>query len=564
MKKKTLFFTFFFTLFFSLKVNAASLYLAPETGTFQAGNSFSVSVKINAQGTPVNAADGVINFSPNELEVISLSKSGSIFNLWPQEPSFSNQIGKVEFAGGSPQSFSGSSGQILTIVFRGKRETVAKVNFSSGSILAADGKGTNVLSEMRGGTYTIKAKETLPPAEEYIRPAGGPAAPKITSPTHPDSEKWYQNNNPVFQWKLPEDVKAVRILVDKNPSSIPNVYYSPPISEKKLENFEEGVWYFHCQLQNDKGWGSIGHFKFKIDVSPPEKFEISVKEGEKIFTTTPTLVFKTEDKVSGIDFYEVRIGNLDPVKVKEGEYQTPPLTPGKYNVVVKAVDFAGNETIAVKEIEISPLPAPKILYWQKELKPKEYLLLKGESIPEGEVQVFLQKRGGELEVEKTFSNSEGKWELVWPKPLEEGVYQAWAKVKDKTGGESEESEKITIKVSPPPFIKIGELAINYLTTLITLIALFAFLLLIVVFTRMKIRQWRERLRGETKEAAKSLIEGFKIMEKEIREEVSRLDKKPGLSKEEEKIYQKLKEILEKTQKTIGKEIEDIEKILKLK
>jgi hypothetical protein len=233
-------------------------------------------------------------------------------------------------------------------------------------------------------------------------------------------------------------------------------------------------------------------------------------------------------------------------------------------VVVKAVDFAGNETIAVKEIEISPLPAPKILYWQKELKPKEYLLLKGESIPEGEVQVFLQKRGGELEVEKTFSNSEGKWELVWPKPLEEGVYQAWAKVKDKTGGESEESEKITIKVSPPPFIKIGELAINYLTTLITLIALFAFLLLIVVFTRMKIRQWRERLRGETKEAAKSLIEGFKIMEKEIREEVSRLDKKPGLSKEEERIYQKLKEILEKTQKTIGKEIEDIEKILKLK
>jgi hypothetical protein len=54
------------------------------------------------------------------------------------------------------------------------------------------------------------------------------------------------------------------------------------------------------------------------------------------------------------------------------------------------------------------------------------------------------------------------------------------------------------------------------------------------------------------------------MEREIREEISRLDKKPGLSKEEEKIYQKLKEILEKTRKTIGKEIEDIEKILRLK
>jgi hypothetical protein len=54
------------------------------------------------------------------------------------------------------------------------------------------------------------------------------------------------------------------------------------------------------------------------------------------------------------------------------------------------------------------------------------------------------------------------------------------------------------------------------------------------------------------------------MEKEIKDEISRLDKKPELNKEEEKIYQKLNEILEKTQKTIGKEIEDIEKILKLK
>jgi len=555
---------FLLILLFSLKAEAAILYLAPETGTFQIGNTFSVSVKVNAQGTPINAGDGIINFSPDELEVVSISKSGSIFTLWPQEPTFSNTTGKIEFAGGSPQAFSGTSGQILTIVFRGKRETVAKVNFSSGSILAADGKGTNVISEMKGGAYTLRAKETLPPAEEFIVQPGTPKAPKITSPTHPDPEKWYPNNNPIFRWELPPDVKAVRILVDKNPSSIPTVYYSPPISEKKLENFEEGIWYFHCQLQNDKGWGSVGHFKFKIDVTPPEKFEISVKEGEKIFTTTPTLVFKTEDKVSGIDFYEVRIGNLEPVRTKEGEYRTPTLTPGKYNVVVRAVDFAGNETIGIKEIEIIPLPAPKITYWQKELKPKEYLLLKGESNPEAEIEVFLQKRGGEAEIEKTFADSEGRWELVWSKALDEGIYQVWARAKDKTGGESEISEKITVKVSPPPFIKIGELAINYLSILITLIGLLAILILIVFFTWLKIRQWRERLRGEAREAAKSLVEGFRVMEREIREEISRLDKKPGLSEEEEKIYQKLKEILEKTRKTIGKEIEDIEKILRLK
>jgi hypothetical protein len=559
--KKILLFLF---LIFPLQIEAAILYLIPETGTFQAGNTFSVSVKVNAQGTPINAAETTINFSPSELEVVSLSKSGSIFTLWPQEPSFSNQSGKIEFAGGSPQAFSGNSGTILTITFRAKKEATAKVNFVSASVLAADGKGTNVLSEMRGGVYTLKAKETLPPAEEYIVPSGAPLAPKIISPTHPDSEKWYKDNNPVFKWQLPEDVKAVRILVDRNPNSIPNVYYSPPISEKKLENLEEGVWYFHCQFQNDKGWGRIAHYKFKIDFSPPEKFEITVKEGEKTHVTTPTLIFKAFDKASGINFYEIRIGNFEPITTKESEYQLPTLSPGKYNIIVKAVDFAGNETIAVKEIEILALEAPKITYWQKELKPKEYLVLKGEAFPEAEVQIFLQKRGKEPEIEKTITNSKGNWEIIWPRQLEEGVYEVWVKSKDKTGAESKPSEKIQIKVNPPPFIKIGELAISYLTTLITLISLLALLILIVFFTQMKIHHWRERLRGETKEVAKSLVEGFKIMEREIKEEISRLDKKPGLSEEEEKIYQKLKKILEKTQKTIGKEIEDIEKILKLK
>jgi hypothetical protein len=179
--KKVIFYIFVFSFFFffSLKVEAAILYLNPETGTFQSGNTFSVSVKVNTQGTPINAAEATITFSPSELEVVSLSKAGSIFSLWPQEPNFSNQSGKIEFAGGSLQAFSGSSGTILTITFRAKKEATAKVNFISASVLAADGKGTNVLSEMRGGVYTLKAKETLPQAEEYIIPLELLRPPKL-------------------------------------------------------------------------------------------------------------------------------------------------------------------------------------------------------------------------------------------------------------------------------------------------------------------------------------------------------------------------------------------------
>jgi hypothetical protein len=132
-----------------------------------------------------------------------------------------------------------------------------------------------------------------------------------------------------------------------------------------------------------------------------------VKEGEKIFTTTPTLVFKTEDKVSGIDFYEVRIGNLEPVRVKEGEYQTPTLTPGKYNVVVRAVDFAGNETIAVKEIEILALESPKITYYPKELRPGEYLVLKENQFLKLKFKCFCKKEEKSQKLKKRLQILEG-------------------------------------------------------------------------------------------------------------------------------------------------------------
>ena len=69
---------------------AASLFVAPSSGNYNVGSNFSIVVKVNTSGQPINAAEGVIVFNPNELSVVSLSKSGSIFNLWVQEPEFSN------------------------------------------------------------------------------------------------------------------------------------------------------------------------------------------------------------------------------------------------------------------------------------------------------------------------------------------------------------------------------------------------------------------------------------------------------------------------------------------
>ena len=102
-------------------------------------------------------------FNPDKLEVKSISKTDSIFTLWVQEPAFSNSLGTITFAGGKPSpGYTGAAGTINTITFKAKTATfaTADLTFAVGSVLADDGKGTNILTNMGSGVYTIVARET--------------------------------------------------------------------------------------------------------------------------------------------------------------------------------------------------------------------------------------------------------------------------------------------------------------------------------------------------------------------------------------------------------------------
>ncbi|GAI10412.1 unnamed protein product, partial [marine sediment metagenome] len=158
-------FALFFACFWVNEAQGASvsLYLSPSSGTYTVGSTFPVAVKVNSGGYAINAAEGVLVFNTKELEVVSVSKSSSIFSLWTTEPTFSNSTGNITFGGGTPDKFTGTSGTIITITFKAKANASAKVTFSSGSVLAADGKGTNVLDNMVSGTYVIQKKVITEP-----------------------------------------------------------------------------------------------------------------------------------------------------------------------------------------------------------------------------------------------------------------------------------------------------------------------------------------------------------------------------------------------------------------
>lgn len=337
---------------FSYTANAqsASLYFSPSSGKVNVGDNFSLSVKVNTSGVAINAAEGSVVFDPLKLQVTSIAKSGSIFNIWAEEPKYSNSDGTVEFGGGLPSpGFSGASGTILNINFRAKSATTVRgyteIVLVSGAVLANDGEGSNILASLGKANYYIGASgipvDTVVPEEESQN------SPLIKSSTHPDQEKWYSSKNPKFNWELPDEAETVSFLITDRPTSNPGTIPDGKIDEKQFENIADGINYLHLRFRENGRWGQISHFKFQIDTTAPKSFNITVADNN---STTPKLTFETSDELSGVDHYEVKTLQKDwEVINKELEgkaYGLNSLPYGEHEVSVKAVDKAGNSTIA--------------------------------------------------------------------------------------------------------------------------------------------------------------------------------------------------------------------------
>jgi hypothetical protein len=550
------------------KVNAqrASLYFSPSSGTYTVGNTFLVQVKVNSGGVAINAADGTIIFDPDKLEVVRISKEDSIFTLWVQEPTFSNSFGTINFAGGKPSpGFIGAAGTIFNIYFRAKTSGTTNLTFASGSVLADDGKGTNILGSLGSGVYNLVAKEikTVPPEEITPQPTfGPPKAPIVSSPDCPDENKWCSNNSPRLEWKLPQDVIAISYGIDKNPTTNPKEIFEPT-SSVSFSNLEDGIWYFHINFKNQYGWGALTHRKLMVDTKPPLPFEIEVKM-EDPTDPQPVLFFDTSDELSGIEYYELTIGQGEPFQVrgitKENPLKLPLQAPGKHLVVVRAFDKAGNFTDAKKEIEILPIETPEIKSCPKSIYPNSSLTLEGKSIKNAKIRVFLQREGEEPVLKEVKASGDGEWIFI-SDPLKEGKYKVWVEAKDERGALSLPSKTCEFYVGLPTFLRFGKIAIDYLSIMVTLIVIIIGLLLIIFYAWYRISVWRKKMRAETKEAAQAVLAAFKALREEVQEQIEYLDGKPGLTDSEAKVRDKLKEALDISEKFIGKELEDIEKEL---
>ncbi|MCK4592560.1 hypothetical protein KAT63_03950 [Candidatus Parcubacteria bacterium] len=349
-------FVFIFLILFFLttpiaKASGASLYLSPNSGTFYAGSTFDVSIILNTGGNNVNAISADLKFDPKKIQVVSPVTGKSFISIWVTSPSYSNLEGKISFRGGIPSpGVNTSSGSALTITFRAIEPGETTLYFlDTSKVLLDDGKATEILNFTGSGKYII----SLPL----------PEGPIVSSSTHPDQNKWYKNNNVAFSWNKEDTVSDFSYVLDTNPQGIPDNESKGNKSSVSFSNLKDGIWYFHIKAKKENNWGGISHYLARIDNDSPASFKIEVSPSTKTSFSQPIVSFITTDAFSKIDHYEVKTVDITAEHKNKREaffietaspYQLPILGIGKYLVIVRAYDNAGNWQKESIEIEIAP------------------------------------------------------------------------------------------------------------------------------------------------------------------------------------------------------------------
>ena len=330
-----------------------------------------------------------ISFPSDKLRVLSISQVDSIVNFWVQNPSFSNAqtTGDVLLQGVilSP-GFLGTEGDVVNIVFQAVASGTAPVSFLSGSILASDGKGTNILASMPGASFTIGPAQAqtsiprFPSTGSAPPPAALTSGAAVTSVPSIGDDTWYSFNNIQFNWSIPIGADGVWYTLSSSSNMVPSVVAaaSPKTSASYgLASLKDGVWYFLISSETNGIWSPVAKKTIRLDRTPPEPFAITRTDSDPA-DTQMTFTWATTDLSSGLSRYEIKIGDgswIDPANLQRGSsYIIPESMPGKRTLAVRAIDNAGN----IREEDTAFIVVPPDSWqewWYQMVRPSSFSII---------------------------------------------------------------------------------------------------------------------------------------------------------------------------------------------
>ncbi len=550
---------------------AATLDFAPQAGAYAVGSQFSVDVTVSSPNQAVNAFSGTISFPKETLEVVSLGTTGSIVSLWAQEPVFSNANGTVSFEGAvlNP-GYQGAGGRVVRLTLRAKSQGIATLGFSSASVLANDGRGTDVLERSGTATFSFSSVQFTPaPASETQIGTGTSLAPMVSSPTHPDSGAWYANPNPKFVWPIASDTAAVRLGYGTLANGSPVTAYAPPITAKQLENIKDGIWYFNVQLKNGSGWGNIAHFRFNIDTASPFINAVSVAKQTDPFDPNVRVSIDASDALSGILSYEFTVDtgvpvNVSPDMLRGGQYDLGPQKPGDHALQVRVFDKANNRAIATASFSIQPLASPSISSYSQRIQPGAPFSVEGNALPGIQIEIWTQQRESSQPPVRyqALADANGRFAFTTNDIRGSGAYEFWLVARAGSGAESMPTEKLTFTVGRAAFLEFGSNILAALAVFVPLVALAAVLFWLIWRIVYACRSWKRSVLKEIDESKAVLHRAVLDAYKDIATHTRLLEKtqaRRALTREEEYMLAYFQDRLQNLERAVKKEIQDIEK-----
>jgi len=332
--------------------SAANLSVSPTSGTFSVGSSFQVQILLDTEEQMVNALDVRLRFPPDIMQVITPTAGQSIVGIWTSPPRFDNQTGEIVFQGGIPEGINVSRGLVSNITFRARGTGQASFRFGDASrVFLNDGKGTDALNYTQSGLYRF----VLPP----------PEGPLVVSETHSDQTRWYASSDVLLRWQNLIPTSGYSFVLNETPVFNLDNIVNGTGNSVTYKDLKSGTYYFHIKALGKSGvWGGTTHFAINIDTEPPADFSVEVKPSARTTNKNLFLYFSTTDTHSGLDYYEYNVIPLSPKYFveKANGYQTffvetdspevVELGLGKYDVIVRAYDKAGNIRESVKQVRI--------------------------------------------------------------------------------------------------------------------------------------------------------------------------------------------------------------------
>lgn len=322
--------------------------LSPRSGSFVEGSTFQVPIYVDTNSRSINGIEVRVNFDKNKLLIVNPTGGTSIIGVWVEPPGFDNSRGTASYVGVVPNGITTEAGLIGAITFKAKSPGKAGISISSSSkILLNDGLGTAAQLDLGRAEYSI-----VPKAPEGVQ---------VFSETHPTQSDWHNNNTPVISWIKDPSVVGFSFVLDNQPNTIPDNVLDTEETTQSYAALKDGLHYFHIKASKDGVWGNTGHFLLRIDTTPPAEFEPQTDflVAAVILTERTLVSFFTTDNLSGVDYYEVGVidknqpATESPVFIQApSPFQVPLTEDGKLQVIVRAVDKAGNVRDASVDVEV--------------------------------------------------------------------------------------------------------------------------------------------------------------------------------------------------------------------